>query len=54
MIFTTILKEDLHMPIVLFAIIGSIIKAPAIYWVCYGVYCVARLAKILYELAHKY
>lgn len=39
------------MSIILFAIIGSIIKAPAIYWGCYGVYCVAMVTKYLCELA---
>lgn len=39
------------MSIVLFAMIGAQIGAGAAYWICFGVYCVCALSKVILELA---
>lgn len=41
------------MSIVLFAIIGAHINAGAGYWICFGVYCLFRIFKVLCELGKK-
>ena len=35
------------MAIILFAIIGATIRAGAGYWICFGVYCMWKVAKIV-------
>ena len=39
------------MSIVLFAIIGAKIDAGVAYWICFSIYCVFRVLKILYDIA---
>ena len=44
-------KEEIKMvPIVLFAIIGSVINPGVIYWVFFGLYCVWTFLKLLSDL----
>lgn len=35
------------MSMILFAIIGASIKASAVYWCCYGLFCVFQITKAL-------
>lgn len=35
------------MSILLFAIIGTVIKAPAIYWICFGIYALVHGSEII-------
>lgn len=39
------------MPIVLFAIIGANINAGTAYWICFAVYCVAFVLKVVWSTA---
>lgn len=38
------------MSIVLFAIIGATIKAGTAYWICFAVYCLFKLLKIVIDI----
>ena len=38
------------MTIIMFAIIGSAIKAKAAYWICYGVFCALKVIKLIIDL----
>ena len=38
------------MSMILLAIIGANINASAAYWICYGIYCVGRIIKIIDEV----
>lgn len=38
------------MSIVLFAIIGAIIKAGTGYWICYSIYCVVSFIRLLAKM----
>lgn len=38
------------MTIIMFAIIGSAIKAKAAYWICYGVLCAFKVIKLIIDI----
>lgn len=38
------------MSIILFAMIGTAINANPAYWICFGIYSVFRVIKIIYEV----
>ena len=40
-----------NMSIVLFAMIGAVVKAGVAYWICYGIYCTIAVLKMIIELA---
>lgn len=41
------------MSIVLFALIGSAIKAGVVYWVCFGIYCTVKVFQAIGEVLDK-
>lgn len=40
--------------IVLFAIIGATINAGVAYWICFGLYCVFRVVKIIFDFINEW
>jgi hypothetical protein len=43
-------RERRRLSIVLFAMIGAAIKAGAWYWVCFAVYCLAKVARLFDDI----
>ena len=41
------------MSIILFALIGSAIKAGVAYWICFGIFCVAKVFQAINEVLYK-
>ncbi len=41
------------MSIVLFSIIGASIKAGTAYWICFGIYCLFQVLKVVIEIYEK-
>lgn len=42
------------MSIILFAIIGSTIKAGAAYWICFGIFCALKVICGILKIISKY